>query len=81
MVLARMGDSKVLVPLAAAGLEAERSVRRFWDSALTAVYHLYQLPTRREVLVLAEQVSALRHRVAHLEDAARSNPIRTRSHP
>jgi hypothetical protein len=72
VALARLSDSKILVPIAAAGHSAERSVRRLRDRTLTTVYHLYQLPTREEVLVLREQVSALRHRVGQLEQATGS---------
>jgi hypothetical protein len=79
LTFARMGDSRVVVPLAAAALTAEKSVRRLRDQALGTLYHLYQLPTRQEVLLLEEQVSALRHRVAHLEEEARSRAAGRRS--
>jgi hypothetical protein len=67
---AHMGNSRVLVPLAAAGLSAEKSLRRLGDGALTALCHFYRLPTRREVRVLQERVSALRYRVTELQLSA-----------
>ena len=67
LTLARMGDSRVVVPLASAGLRTEVEARRLLDRCSTALWHAYQLPTRHEVMALSEQVSALRFRVAELE--------------
>jgi hypothetical protein len=67
LAIARLGDSPRLVPLASLGLEAEIRARRLVERYLTFVWHAYQLPTRRELLTVAEQVSSLRHRLAALE--------------
>lgn len=67
LAIARMGDNRYLVPLASVGLNAEVRARRLLESYLTLLWHAYQLPTRRELLTVAEQLSALRHRVSSLE--------------
>jgi hypothetical protein len=74
--LARMGDSHLVVPLASAGLKAEIATRRLFERAITQLWHAYQLPTRRELLTLSEQLSALRFRVAALEQTQASKTRR-----
>ena len=76
LTLARMGDNRLLVPLAAAGLKTEVRARRLLERGTTAVWHAYQLPTRREVLTLSEQLSALRFRVEQLEQSRASKARR-----
>jgi hypothetical protein len=80
LAFAHMGNSRVLVPVAAAGLTAEKSVRRIGRRTVGALYHFYRLPTHHEVRVLQERVSALRYRVAELHDEAETLPSRSQSH-
>lgn len=50
-------------------IRAESTVRRGAEGALTRILHAWQLPSRRELQRLAEQVSLLRHRVDAIERA------------
>lgn len=72
LTIARMGDNRLLVPLAAVGLRTEILTRRLFERATSELWHLYQLPTRNEVMALSEQLSALRFRVTQLEQLSAS---------
>ena len=73
LTIARMGDNSLVVPLASAGLKLEIATRHLLEGATTRLWHASQLPTRREVLMLSEQLAALRHRVTQLERSQTAN--------